>query len=811
MKKKLILATAIVLLLAIGLTLFVGCDAIFTRNDERDMTQVVARVNYGNEHRDIYKYELRSSFASYAYYYVNYYGMSAEAAANYVLQSLAQQKLLVMYARERVYQLENETETVPEELPDTYDLLNEAERNKAVKDANDSLLSSLKSLVEDAITEDNYNSVSTNSSANNDPEEEEDGEITDPVIVRFESNGGTEIERQRIQKGKKAKEPTEPTKDGYTFYGWFIDSEYAKSEEFKEDEKEFDFDSAVNETTPLYAKWVKYDAPRTALPEEEEEEDEFDPDAPLKDEDKVEPFFDWKEEDRYNEIKDEDFVKNIKLEEGETLEDVLKKYIEDAETDLESNLKKNLYKTDIKDCWEYYLTSQYDSLIVDRYERMLGEDIKVTKEEIQQEYERVIAQNKESFQLSDTGYSSALGGSLNSTYYHPADEKGYGFVTNILLRLDDEHLNMLTAQLSANPSNKEAVRVLRNKYLSELTVKISNPKYDADAKYEEDGEEIELRDPMTDPKNKYNNSGNKEEDHSYQFKKSGDGDTAVYENNYNEILSFGKKLDEGGKETDEYEIKFQATEHPTMAYLLKTWPAFDKGEQIGIIHQIYNSFEKIKAAKLDKLTEVYWLRQMASTWAYLVGDDTGAVTSSSNNNGLGYLITPAGKDSSYLADFTDYARKLIEEGTGSYALGEIDQTKDFLGAQDAAGTLAGNNKAYVVADSFIESGSTSDGYAGIFVLLNTYSVWDNELYKTYSEDGKGLPDDNTLPTDFVFDFAPPKDGEGRQTIYKLIEENLKTAKRTNLYNNEVNKMGNDFAGKIEYFEKAYKSIWKDYE
>ena len=243
MKKRLILATAIVLLLAIGLTLLVGCDAIFTRNDERDMTQVVAKVTYKNESRNIYKFELRSSFASYAYYYVNYYGMSAESAANFVLQSLAQQKLLVMYARERVYQLENKTETVPNELPDTQDLLNEAEYNKAVKDANDSLLSSLKSLVEDAITEDNYNNASTDSSASKDPEEE-DGEITDPVIVRFESNGGTEIERQRIQKGKKAKEPTEPTKDGYTFYGWYIDSEYAKSDEIKADAKEFDFDSA---------------------------------------------------------------------------------------------------------------------------------------------------------------------------------------------------------------------------------------------------------------------------------------------------------------------------------------------------------------------------------------------------------------------------------------------------------------------------------------------------------------------------------------------------------------------------------------
>ncbi len=818
MKKRLIIATVLVLLLAIGLTLFVGCDAIFTRNDQRDMTQVVAKVTYNNETREIYKYELQSSFASYAYYYVNYYGMSAETAANYVLQSLAQQKLLVLFAREQVAKLDNKTK--PDgTVPATADLLSDAENDKAVKDANDSLLSSLKSLVEDAITEDNYNNATNESSASKEPEED-DAEIKDPVTVRFESYGGTEIEAQRIQKGKKAKEPTEPTKDGYTFYGWYDDGDYAKSETFEADKKEVDFDTLVfNESKTLYAKWAKYDAPRTALPEEEEEEEEFDPEATIKPEDKAKPFFTWDEAKRYEEIKEEDFVKNIELEEGETLETVLGDYIEDAYSDLKKNLQKNLYKSDIDECWKYYLTAQEDTLIVDRFERRLGEvNVTVTDEEIENEYKRIIDQNKESFQLSDTGYSSALGSSLNSTYYHPADEQGYGFVTNILLRLDEESLNKLTAQLSANPSNKEAVKVLRNIYLSELTVKISNPKYDADAKYEdENGEEKELRDPMTDPANRFNPSGKTSDyDHSYQFKKSGDGDTAVYENNYNELITFGKKVDEQGKEiAGEYEIKFQATEHPTMAYLLETWPAFDKDGKTGIIHQIYNSFKKVqevcKKDGLDKLTEVYWLRKMASTWAYLVGDDTGAVTSSSNNNGLGYLITPEGKDSSYLTDFTDYARKLIAAGTGSYALGEVTDDCFKGAAKDSNGTLAGDGKAFVVADSFIESGSTSNGYAGIFVLLNTYSVWDNELYKAYNEGGKDLPTDNTLPGDFVFDFTPLKDGEESQTIFDLIKENLETAKKTNLYNLKVNEMGNENAGKIEYFEKAYKSIWKDYE
>ena len=93
MKKRSIVAISLILLLAVVMTLFVGCDEIFKRNDERDMTQVVATVKYEGLTDYVYKFELASSFNNYAYYYVNYYGMTYEAAANYVAQSLAQQRL----------------------------------------------------------------------------------------------------------------------------------------------------------------------------------------------------------------------------------------------------------------------------------------------------------------------------------------------------------------------------------------------------------------------------------------------------------------------------------------------------------------------------------------------------------------------------------------------------------------------------------------------------------------------------------------------------------------------------------------------
>lgn len=136
-----------------------------------------------------------------------------------------------------------------------------------------------------------------------------------------------------------------------------------------------------------------------------------------------------------------------------------------------------------------------------------------------------------------------------------------------------------------------------------------------------------------------------------------------------------------------------------MAYLMNEVPVFDTDDQVGLIHQIHNSLKQVKDANLSKEETVYWLREVATKWAYLVSDDSGATNKDSNNNGLGYLVSPEGKDSKFLTDFTDYARKLVAAGTGAYSDGTVSD--DMFKGNLVNGEFKGNNKAFVVADSLV--------------------------------------------------------------------------------------------------------------
>lgn len=66
--------------------------------------------------------------------------------------------------------------------------------------------------------------------------------------VTFDSNGGSTVQSQSVTSGAKATEPTAPTKEGFTFVGWYSDEDL---------ETEFDFDTAITADTTLYAKWEK--------------------------------------------------------------------------------------------------------------------------------------------------------------------------------------------------------------------------------------------------------------------------------------------------------------------------------------------------------------------------------------------------------------------------------------------------------------------------------------------------------------------------------------------------------------------------
>ncbi len=64
--------------------------------------------------------------------------------------------------------------------------------------------------------------------------------------VHFETNGGSKVTSQRVSRNRTVKEPTAPTKNGYTFAGWYVDKDLTT---------EYDFTLKVKKSFTLYAKW----------------------------------------------------------------------------------------------------------------------------------------------------------------------------------------------------------------------------------------------------------------------------------------------------------------------------------------------------------------------------------------------------------------------------------------------------------------------------------------------------------------------------------------------------------------------------
>ena len=69
----------------------------------------------------------------------------------------------------------------------------------------------------------------------------------DVVTLTFESNGGTEVPAEYLVGGTKPSKPSDPTRAGYIFDGWFEDDGTF--------EKRFNFEEPLSEDKTVYAKW----------------------------------------------------------------------------------------------------------------------------------------------------------------------------------------------------------------------------------------------------------------------------------------------------------------------------------------------------------------------------------------------------------------------------------------------------------------------------------------------------------------------------------------------------------------------------
>lgn len=74
------------------------------------------------------------------------------------------------------------------------------------------------------------------------------GSGSSSYVVKFETNGGGKVASQSLKRNAVVKKPATPTKEGYTFEGWYTDKELTT---------EYDFSTEVTKGFTLYAKWTE--------------------------------------------------------------------------------------------------------------------------------------------------------------------------------------------------------------------------------------------------------------------------------------------------------------------------------------------------------------------------------------------------------------------------------------------------------------------------------------------------------------------------------------------------------------------------
>ena len=88
------------------------------------------------------------------------------------------------------------------------------------------------------------NSNNKNNTTPSTPAKPEEPTVT-KYTVTFDSDGGSSVSKQTVVSGKTATKPSNPTRSGYTFKGWYLNG------------AEYNFPSKVTKNITLTAKWEK--------------------------------------------------------------------------------------------------------------------------------------------------------------------------------------------------------------------------------------------------------------------------------------------------------------------------------------------------------------------------------------------------------------------------------------------------------------------------------------------------------------------------------------------------------------------------
>ena len=317
------------------------------------------------------------------------------------------------------------------------------------------------------------------------------------------------------------------------------------------------------------------------------------------------------EEEDSSEYEDQGMTDESQLPEG--FMDYIQDRI-DAEEDEQARKNMNTALSQLRDNIEssfrdysYYLNSQYETRILEKYREALGGELpEITVEEFQSRYQRMVNVNIGSY-VDEEAYASALESSSSDILFHKT--KGYSQVRSILLGFSDDQTSALDTIEALVGSNEDALAAYRA--VLALGTDIAGDMPSEFASLADLGIKVNVSDPDYDA------------------------------------------------DTDELSAAYtdKGVDYKVVLYAMAN----------DIAAKADKAVAAAQASGITDATQLQLVRQYATDeaitdWIYLVNDDDGMFDSDS------YVLSPDGSASSYVEEYTVLGRALTETGINSTAI-----------------------------------------------------------------------------------------------------------------------------------------------
>ena len=317
------------------------------------------------------------------------------------------------------------------------------------------------------------------------------------------------------------------------------------------------------------------------------------------------------EEEDSSEYEDQGMTDESQLPEG--FMDYIQDRI-DAEEDEQARKNMNTALSQLRDNIEssfrdysYYLNSQYETRILEKYREALGGELpEITDEEFQSRYQRMVNVNIGSY-VDEEAYASALKSSSSDILFHKT--KGYSQVRSILLGFSDDQKSALDTIEALVGSNEKALAAYRA--VLALGTDIAGDMPSEFASLADLGIKVNVSDPDYDA------------------------------------------------DTDELSAAYtdKGVDYKVVLYAMAN----------DIAAKADKAVAAAQASGITDATQLQLVRQYATDeaitdWIYLVNDDDGMFDSDS------YVLSPDGSASSYVEEYTVLGRALTETGINSMAI-----------------------------------------------------------------------------------------------------------------------------------------------